>query len=77
MKTLYRLDFYYRNNGNFMGFYDSLDDIPYNLVPFDGEQDTETCAQVTEFTCVDSLFGQDAWESGDIVANHYYQETEF
>jgi hypothetical protein len=77
MKTLYRLDFYYRNNGDFIGFYESLDDIPYNLVPFVGESDTETCTQVTEFQCPDNLSGQDAWEVGSIIANYYYQETEF
>jgi hypothetical protein len=73
--TLYRLDVYENNMGTLIGFYDSLDEIEYNLVPSDVKDGN--FVQVTEFTTNDDVVGLSAWKEGDIVDTYYFEYTEF
>lgn len=74
MKTLFRLDHYRDNFGTFAGIFDSLDAIPHTLVPFEGSDTSIPHTEVTEFTAPDHLDDWAAWENGDIVRTHYFEE---
>jgi hypothetical protein len=73
MKTLFRLDHYHDNFGTFAGIFDSLEDIPHTLEPFEGSDTSIDHTEVTEFTAPDHLEDYNAWENGDIVKTHYFQ----